>query len=244
VHSQARIDRAESVFPPERPETDEAPLTPFLFYILGGASDRVHKVGVTADILTRVAELSRIKGEPLRVLRTYQSPTGRTRLLESRVKAMLADRQIEGEWFAVTADEAIAATEMAMQVIESEPPSGQTSWTIPAVSSEVSLGIVSAARRANLNVGQFLEKIWDEYKSGIPASSHPLNGLTAVVAAAASITDNNRMPRELRGLINDMARTARAALPHRKPGRTVKDGTAPRLQGPANGAAPAEVAHD
>lgn len=114
-----------------------------------------------------------------------------------------------------------------------EPVDLMKPWTIKSLPTRVIEGINAAARRDNLTVGQWVEKRFDEWEgSGSPTpSGNVLTDLNALMHAAAALATVTKLPREVRTLIGDYARTARG-LPSQKPGQA----RLPSLQhGPTEG---------
>jgi hypothetical protein len=92
-------------------------------------------------------------------------------------------------------------------------------WTIKACPPRTRRKVVLAAQRENLTVGQWLEKRVDEWEDdgapvAVQAENHvrnPVSDLAAVLRAAGMTPEH--MPREVRALVNDLARQARGKRP-------------------------------
>lgn len=101
--------------------------------------------------------------------------------------------------------------------MSNEPVDLMKPWTIKSIPTRVIEGINAAARRDNLTVGQWVEKRYNEWEgAGSPQpSGNVLADLNALMHAAAALATVAKLPREVRTLIGDYARSARG-LPSQK----------------------------
>jgi hypothetical protein len=119
---------------------------------------------------------------------------------------------------------------MAEPVVDQIAP-----WTIKACPVRTREIVVRAAQRENLTVGQWLERRVDEWEgagSPVPVAENRVGNLVSVMTAAGTLPADGGLPREVRALINEMARRVRAGLapglPGQKPGLLL---TSPATQG-------------
>lgn len=101
--------------------------------------------------------------------------------------------------------------------MSNEPVDLMKPWTIKSIPTRVIEGINAAARRNNLTVGQWVEKRFDEWEGAdSPAQSGgALSDLNALMHAAAALATVTKLPREVRTLIGDYARSARGLPSHK-----------------------------
>jgi hypothetical protein len=96
-------------------------------------------------------------------------------------------------------------------------------WTIKSCARRTRLKVVRLAQVEGLTVGQWLERRVDEWEadgSPVPTNGHQENGVANPVSALALVLQAvgmqpEHLPREVRILINDLARQARRAQPRR-----------------------------
>lgn len=93
-------------------------------------------------------------------------------------------------------------------------------WSIKAISGRVSDEIAAEAKRSSLNTGQLIERMWVAWKAGgspvhVPTQSSAPD-LATLLQAAGPFNADNPMPRDVRSLLNEMARSYRGV----KPGHT------------------------
>ena len=105
-------------------------------YVIGDEAGR-HKIGVSATPERRRAHLQTERKTKLTLVATYQSPTGRGWAIESKAHALLSDCRLSGEWFAVTADQAMETVQRALEMVEATPPTGLGQWTIKVMPKSV-----------------------------------------------------------------------------------------------------------
>lgn len=90
-------------------------------------------------------------------------------------------------------------------------------WSIKAISNRVSDEIAAEARRSSLNTGQLIERMWAMWKAGgspvhVPARANAPD-FAMLLAAAGPFSKDNPMPRDVRSLLNEMARSYRGVKP-------------------------------
>ena len=102
-------------------------------------------------------------------------------------------------------------------------------WGIKAISSRVIDEISDAAAKMDprLTNGQMIEKIWEFWKNnGAVQSPVDIAGeMARLLAAAGPFTENNKLPSEVRSLLNAYARAAKTTLSSaaRKPPKLEQD---------------------
>jgi hypothetical protein len=98
-------------------------------------------------------------------------------------------------------------------------------WTIKSCARRTRLKVVRLAQLEGVTVGQWLERRVDEWEadgspSPVPTNGHQANGVANPVSSLALVLQAvgmqpEHLPREVRILINDLARQARRAQPRR-----------------------------
>lgn len=117
-------------------------------YVVGEVATGPVKIGVSQKVSARVRSLEWTSKQALRTFLSMPRPDGDALLVERFAHEALSDRRANGEWFDVTADEAIAAVHAAVARVESD---------------EVSL--TGQAREPVMPVGRTLrlfKREWDE----------------------------------------------------------------------------------
>ena len=128
------------------------------------------KIGVSAAPYLRLADLQRERKAKLRLIAVCQCPTGRAWTVERRAHRLLADRRLAGEWFDVSAEQAIEAVSRALAMVEAGPLPAP-GWTVASVPTKTRRTAVLLARREGLTVGQWLERRvaeWEAKGSPVP----------------------------------------------------------------------------
>ena len=103
-------------------------------YVIG-VPDGPQKVGIATDARRRLRLLQ--TGSPHRLTLARSLPVGgegEARAVERGAHRILGPRAMTGEWFAVSADEAIAAVDRALEERRSPPPAGVPAASINPVS--------------------------------------------------------------------------------------------------------------
>ena len=85
-------------------------------YVIGGETGPL-KIGISGDVAQRVATLQYDVSPTLRAHHQVR-PTGDARLVERVAHQLLAAKRLRGEWFDVSIEEAIAAVEQAIALVD------------------------------------------------------------------------------------------------------------------------------
>lgn len=131
------------------------------------------KIGVSAAPYRRLADLQRERDAKLRLIAVCQCPTGRAWTVERQAHRLLADRRLSGEWFDVSAGQAIEAVSRALAMVEAGPLPAP-GWTVASVSTKARRTAARLARRESLTVGRWLEQRvakWEAEGSPMTVSS-------------------------------------------------------------------------
>lgn len=134
-------------------------------YVLAGHGG-LHKIGVAHAPTHRLGAISRDEEAALSCVATFERPSRNdaTRI-ESAVHRAMKPHHVRGEWFAVTAAEAIAAISAAIFDADRLGEPVSVTWTIPSAPVRTRQAAVKAAHRENLTVAQWLERRVDEWQT-------------------------------------------------------------------------------
>lgn len=85
------------------------------FVYVIGADGGAHKVGISADPVSRLAALQTSTHVQLALAETWESASART--VERLAHAILSARHLSGEWFDVNKADAVAAVQSALAMV-------------------------------------------------------------------------------------------------------------------------------
>lgn len=82
-------------------------------YVIGWDANGPVKIGYTTDPERRLAQLQTAQPNPLQIFHTREVEAERARLMEGLVHKVNRRHKINGEWYNLSVDDAIAEIEMA-----------------------------------------------------------------------------------------------------------------------------------
>ena len=135
-------------------------------YVIG-AEDGPLKIGISTDVGGRLAALQ--SHSPHALVAHHQAQPGDARLVERVAHQLLAAKRVRGEWFDVSIDDAVAAINQAIALVESgdlsllRPPGADKMTTSIRIHPQKMLALKRLAHRRRVRVNALIDEAIDHF---------------------------------------------------------------------------------